>query len=273
LLGVLLGVYQKCECLDFRDKIYALLSLASDINVDNGFQPDYSLSKLEVLVAVLICYRDSNMSGMEGGDGYPYGLAEKVCEVLEINGRELLIDIPAVATVLNKASRPSGNAMATPRIDGFQVYFLDESIVLETTKIMNSDGKEGMLFTYSRQDDDDNHIYYGLGTTAIKAGQLVLRAGLDTTGVVGFYEGNSFRVTSRCLSPSWRNVKFGVEHCQYLEPSVFVGEALQVVKYQTKGWSEEDMDMRYCDMSMHQFLDITFLEQLFREEYNEEADL
>ena len=37
LLGVFLGVYRKCECLDFGDKIYALLSLASDVNVTNGF--------------------------------------------------------------------------------------------------------------------------------------------------------------------------------------------------------------------------------------------
>jgi len=277
-LSVLLNVYQKCECSDFRDRIYALLSLASDINVKNGFQPDYSLSKLEVLAAVLKCLRDldtrNKVDKFDGG-GYAQGLAERVCKALEINVREFLRDIPAVARVLNEAFRPSGNAMATARIDAYGVYFSDVSIILETTKILNPDGKEGMHFNFM---GDDDYIYHGLGTAAIKAGDLVLRIGFEETGLVGFYEGNSFRVTSRCLIPSrssrwWGpTVKFRVEDCQYLEPSVFVGEALHVVTYQRKDWNgEKDIHMRYCLMSMHQFLDIVFLEQLFREEYLEET--
>ena len=162
----------------------------------------------------MICLRDLIISGRYVGDGYPHGLAKKACEVLEINVRECLRDITAVARVLDEACHSSRNAIATPQIDGFKVYLFDVSIVLETTKILNSDGKEGMHFTYSRQDDDDDPIYHGLATTAIKAGQLVLRIGFEATGLVGFYEGNSFRVTSRCLSPSQPNLKFRVGDCR-----------------------------------------------------------
>ncbi|RSL64338.1 hypothetical protein CEP54_004833 [Fusarium duplospermum] len=47
-LGTLLGKFQKCQATDPRDRVYALLGIASDMKND-AIEPDYSKSELQVL--------------------------------------------------------------------------------------------------------------------------------------------------------------------------------------------------------------------------------
>lgn len=59
-LESLIRTYSRCGCSDRRDRIFALLSLASDCTFSQGLQPDYRMSRLELLVRVLEFCRPEN---------------------------------------------------------------------------------------------------------------------------------------------------------------------------------------------------------------------
>lgn len=92
-LESLVRMHNQCECTDRRDRVFALLSLASDCAFGHGLQPDYRWPRLKLLVQIVrFCRPDNpiqfisllfNALGKPSGDEHWHKLASKWIEACE----------------------------------------------------------------------------------------------------------------------------------------------------------------------------------------------
>ena len=190
-LHQLLNRYKYSECTDFRDKVYGLLALAHDINAANGFQPDYTRNRLDLFFSVLECKRLHSPPPLTDADlntGAQHTAIE-LCDVLGIDMKRIL-----KANLNASIQRYCGLSSAEMSGSGFLVTMTELG---EVTSVKNS-SSSGIDFKFVRY---PAALSSGLANTSVATGMTIYRIQGMNTGMIGYWEDDSFWVVSRYVEP------------------------------------------------------------------------